>query len=100
MTPTEEPMIMHVTIHHPDPAKSDDMLEAMHRFEQQIRAQPGVLSVHTLKDAHTGALVSLAVWQSKDSWLSAQAAMIRAETDVDLSTWESQPPMVYHLEEI
>ncbi|HEY3344577.1 MAG TPA: antibiotic biosynthesis monooxygenase [Anaerolineaceae bacterium] len=93
-------MIMHVTIHHPDPEKTGGMVDALHRFEGQIRSQPGVLSVHTLKDSHTGALVSLAVWQSKDSWLSAQAAMIRAETDVDLSTWESQPPMVYHLEEI
>jgi hypothetical protein len=93
-------MIMHVTIHHPNPQSSGELIEAMHRFEHFIRSQPGVLSVHTLKDVHTGTLVTLAVWESKDGWLSAQPVMTRAETDEDFSAWESQPPLVYHLEEI
>ncbi len=93
-------MIMHMTIHHPNPEKSDQMVEAMHRIDRLVGAQPGVLSVHTLRDAHTGTLISLAVWASKDTWLSAQPALHRAESAEDFSVWESQPPLVYHLEEI
>ncbi len=93
-------MIMHLTIHHPDPEKTDDLVELARQFENQMRAQPGVLSVHTLKDVHTGVVVSLAVYSGKESWLTAQPAITRAESSEDFSHCESMPPTIYHLEEI
>lgn len=93
-------MIMHLTIHHPDPDKVDDLIETTRQFERAMRSQPGVLSVHTLKDVDTGAVVSLAVYSSKESWLEAQPAMARVETAEDFTLWDSEPPTIYHLEEI
>ncbi len=93
-------MIMHLTIHHPDPEKTDDLVELARQYERQMRAQPGVLSVHTLKDAHTGVVVSLAVYSGMETWLTAQSAIVRAESAEDFSRCESIPPTVYHLEEI
>ena len=93
-------MIMHMSIHHPDPEQVDEMVEAMRRFEHQMRPQPGVLSVHTLKDAHTGALISLTVYSGKETWLAAQPALARAEAGEDFSRWGGEPPLVFHLEEI
>jgi len=93
-------MIMHMSIHHPDPEQVDAMVEAMRRFERQMRAQPGVLSVHTLKDMNTGVLVSLTVYSGKEPWLAVQPAMAHAEAGEDFSRWEGEPPLVFHLEEI
>jgi hypothetical protein len=89
-------MILHISIHHPDPAKADELVEAMRHFESQMRAQPGVLSAHTLKDASTGALVSLAVYSGKETWLAAQPAI----ASEDFTRWEGEPPLVFHLEEV
>ncbi len=93
-------MIMHMTIHHPEPENVDDLVEAVREFERAIRSLPGVLSVHTLRDAHSGAVISLAVYSSKESWLTAQPTVLRAETGEDFSRWDSEPPKIYHLEEI
>ena len=93
-------MIMHMAIHHPEPGKAGDLVEALRQHEQQIRTQPGVLSVHTLKDAHSGAVVALAVYATKESWLAAQPGLARLESGEEFSGWESAPPTIYHLEEI
>lgn len=93
-------MIMHLSIHHPNPEASGQLAEAMHSFERSVRTLPGVLSVHTLKDPHTGALISLTVWSTKDAWLSAQNTVTRVENNENYSAFESQPPVSYHLEEV
>jgi heme-degrading monooxygenase HmoA len=93
-------MIFHLIVHHPAPEKTAELVELVREFERHVRAQPGVLSVHTLKDATTGAVVSLAVYTDKESWLMAQPSILHAETGEDFSRWDSEPPKVYHLEEI
>ena len=93
-------MIMHLTIRKPHPEKADALVDALHHIEQIIRGQPGVLSAHTLKDPTTGTLVFLCVWSNKESWLSGQPAVHRAETDADLPGLDHEPPVTYHLEEV
>jgi heme-degrading monooxygenase HmoA len=93
-------MIVHITIHHPTPEKTGELLELVRELERHVRTQPGVLSVHTLKDESSGALVSLAVYSDKESWLMAQPSILHEETGEDFSHWDSEPPKVYHLEEI
>ncbi len=93
-------MIMHLTIRQPLPEQADSLIDALHNFERVIKGQPGVLSAHTLKDPSTGTLISLCVWSTKESWLSGQPAVHRAETDANLPGLDQEPPITYHLEEV
>jgi len=93
-------MIMHMTIHHPHPDRVELLIDAMHQFQMVVSSKPGVLSVHTLRDTSTGALVELAVWSTKEAWLEAQQTMSQSEGLNNLTELETAPPIVYHLEEI
>jgi hypothetical protein len=65
------------------------VIDSMHRYGDTARKQPGLVSVHTLKDENTGELVGIAIWSSKESFLAARPALKNATDDFD--SWEKEP---------
>ena len=90
-------MFIHLAIHRPHADKADLLIDSMHRFGDAIRSQPGLREAHTLKDATSGALIGLAIWDSKESMLAARPAMQEAVKDDDFAAWEPAGPEIYHL---
>jgi hypothetical protein len=62
----------------------------MHRYGETAKKQPGLVSVHTLKDENTGELVGIAIWQSKESFLAARPALMKATEKDDFDAWEKE----------
>ncbi len=92
-------MLYVIAIHRPYPEKRQFMLESMHRFGAAARTQPGLLELHALSDAESGALVGFAVWDSKEAMMAARPKMREAIKDDPHSEWEPNPPEVFLLEE-
>jgi heme-degrading monooxygenase HmoA len=93
-------MVISISIHHPRPGKEELLIDSMHRYGAAARTQAGLVEVHTLKDARTGTLVGLAVWESEAAKNAAQTALWEAVKDDDFDDWESEPISGYLLEEV
>jgi hypothetical protein len=72
----------------------------MHRFGAAMKGQSGLQHVHTLRDQKTGALIGLAIWDTKEAWQAARPAMAEAVKDDNFEDWEDAPPEVLHLEAV
>ena len=93
-------MIVHLAIHAPKAEHVEDLIESMHRFAAGGSGQPGLQAVHTLRDATTGKLFGLAIWESREAFERGVRSMRTAvETDPFLD-WEEGEPDVYLLEEV
>jgi hypothetical protein len=67
------------------------LIDSMHRYGETAKKQPGLVSVHTLKDENTGELVGIAIWTSKESFLAARPALMKATEKGDFDAWEKEP---------
>jgi hypothetical protein len=93
-------MYVHLVIHHPKPDKASLLIDSMHRFGTAMQGQPGLVSVHTLQDQATGALVGLALWASQDAMLAARPLMAQAVANDPFDEWEDGDPQGYALESV
>ncbi|MCP4704387.1 MAG: hypothetical protein GY865_07235 [candidate division Zixibacteria bacterium] len=94
-------MFVHIGIHaKPKPGKENLLIESMHRFGTAMKTQPGLQQVHALQDSESGALLGLAIWDSKEAWEAARPIMLEAIKDDPFLEWEDEPPEVYHLDEV
>ena len=84
-------MFVNMSIHRPHADKERFLIESMHRYGEAAKAQPGLVSVHTLKDENTGELVGLAIWASKEAFLAARPALMMATEKDDFDAWEKEP---------
>ena len=91
-------MFVHIAIHHPRPGQEQGLIDSMHRFGAAARTQPGLREVHTLRDPNSGALVGMAIWETKEAWLVARRVMWDAVKDDNFGDWEDAPPEVFQLE--
>jgi hypothetical protein len=94
-------MFVHIGIHaRPKEGKEKQLIDSMHRFGAAMKTQPGLQQAHALLDSDSGALIGLAIWNSKKDWENARPAMLEAIKDDPFEEWEDEPPEVYHLEEV
>ena len=84
-------MFINMSIHIPHPDKERLLIESMHRYGEAAKKQPGLMSVHTLKDENTGELVGIAIWTSKESFLAARPPLRKATEKDDFDSWEKEP---------
>lgn len=63
----------------------------MHRYGEIAKKQPGLVSVHTLKDENTGELIGMAIWSSKESFLAARPALMKVTEKDDFDAGEKAP---------
>lgn len=88
---------VHIAIHRPRAGKSGDLTESMHRMRDAILAQPGAIDCYTLRDDESGALIGLAMWQSRAHYLAARPAMMAAVGDDPFDEWEDAPPDLFRM---
>jgi heme-degrading monooxygenase HmoA len=93
-------VIVHLAIHSPKPEHTGDVIASMHRFAEAASGQPGLRSVHSLRDSETGKLVGLAIWESREAFEQGVRAMRAAVEDDPFDEWEVSDPEVYLLEEV
>ena len=93
-------MLIQLSIHKPKPEYESALIDSMHRFGVAIKDKPGLIRVHTLKDAGEGKLFGLAIWESTEAMIAAAPAMMEATKDDDFELWESEPMSGYQLIEV
>lgn len=93
-------MFINISIHHPKPEYEEVLIDSMHRYGETVTKAAGAREVHTLKDARTGILVGLAIWDSKDDYLAARPALMETVKDDDFDLWEAKPIEGYQLENV
>ncbi len=64
-------MFVAIGIHRPYPEKEALLIDSMRRFGEVMKKQKGLRQVHQLRDERSGALVGLAIWDSKEDWEAA-----------------------------
>ena len=93
-------MIVHLAIHTPTPDGVEPLIASMQRFAAAGRTQPGLREVHTMRDAESGKLLGLAIWESRRAFENGVAAMRAAVEDDPFLDWEEGMPEVYVFEDV
>jgi heme-degrading monooxygenase HmoA len=93
-------MIAHIAIHSPNPENVDELIASMERFAAAGRSQPGLQEVHTMRDAESGTLLGLALWETREAFERGVQAMRAAVEDDLFPEWEDTPPQVYVFEDV
>jgi heme-degrading monooxygenase HmoA len=93
-------MIAHIAIHTPNPESVDELIASMERFAAAGRSQPGLQEVHTMRDAKSGTLLGLALWETREAFDRGVQAMRAAVDDDRFPEWEDSPPEVYVFEDV
>jgi hypothetical protein len=93
-------MFVHVAIHRPKSGKEKQLIDSMHRFANAVLREPGLQQVHTMMDQKSGALIGLAIWDSKEEWEAARPKMKDAMKNERFEEWEESATEVFHLEPV
>ncbi len=84
-------MFVLMSVHHPKPEHEAAVIDSMHRYGNALRGQPGLVSIHTLKDQTSKRLVGLAVFEAEEAF-QRLAPIARAAVQGDpFDVWESVP---------
>ena len=75
-------------IHYPDTQKERALIAAMHTFGERLRTQPGVFFVDVFKDDKNGTLLSMAIWESRQSFETGWSALA---PHIPSQEWEVRP---------
>lgn len=93
-------MIVHLAIHTPKPEGVEPLIASMQLFAAVGRKQPGLHEVHTMRDAESGKLLGLAIWESMEAFDRGVVAMRTAVEDDPFLDWEEGLPQVYVFEDV
>ena len=93
-------MFVHLSFHSPRPDHEADLVASMHRFGNAAAGAPGLLHAATLKEARSGRLVGLMVWDSRASWQEGVERSRAAVADDDFDLWEEREPESFLLDEV
>ena len=93
-------MFVHLAIHNPQPGKEGALLQSLHRMNSTIFGLPGLVQAHTLRDKGSAKVVRLTIWDSPASWRAAAPAVAEAVKAGHFEQWETEPPLVLHLDSV
>jgi heme-degrading monooxygenase HmoA len=93
-------MIAHLAIHTPKPESVEPLIASMQLFAAVGRKQAGLRDVRTMRDAESGKVLGLAIWDSMEAFQGGVVAMRAAVEDDPFSDWEERPPEVYLFEDV
>ena len=88
-------MFVSISVHRLKPGKEQLMIDSMRRYSA-AREAGGVQRIHELRDEGSGALVGLAIWDSKEAYEAAGPALMSAVEDDDFGDWHAEDWTVYH----
>jgi quinol monooxygenase YgiN len=90
-------MFVHLAIHHPKPEHTDDLLASMHRVDDAARNAEGLIQIGAWRDARSGRLVGLALWESHEAFEAAAPHIFATVADDPIMEWSQRPPDSLHL---
>jgi len=93
-------MFVVMSIHHPHPEFEAALIESMHRFGAAVRGKQGCREIHSLKDAGSGALIGLGIFDSREDWDRLAPLARAAVKDDDFDVWEETEPEGFLLSEV
>jgi hypothetical protein len=93
-------MFVSIAVHRVSADAEPPMIDSMHRYGEAAKAAGGIRQIHTLKDERSGALVGLAIWESKDAYEAAGPALMEAVANDDFDAWHVEPLQSYHCFEV
>jgi hypothetical protein len=93
-------MFVHVAIHRPKAGKDTLLIDSMHRLATAALRETGLQQVHTLMDHKSGAVISLAIWDSKEEWEAARTKMQDAVKNDRIQDWTDGAPEILQLEPV
>ena len=89
-------MFVSISVHRVKADAERLMIDSMHRYGEAARAAGGIREIHTLKDERSGALIGLALWESKDAYEAAGPALMEAVANDDFAAWHDGAWQSYH----
>jgi heme-degrading monooxygenase HmoA len=93
-------MFIHLSIHYPKAGRERELIASMRRFGAAATGIEGLREVHTLKDARSGTLLGLAIWEDEASWRAGVEVMRAAVADDPFEAWEEREADVFTLTEV
>jgi len=90
-------MFIHLAIHHPKPEHEADLLDSMHRLDRAAEGAPGLIRMGAWRDARSGRLVGLAMWESREAWEAAAPGIFATVDGDQIAQWCERPPDSLHL---
>ncbi len=93
-------MFATISVHRLKPGKEQLMIDSMRRFGAAAKQVGGVQRIHELKDEQSGAIIGLAIWDSKEDYEAAGPALMQAVEGDDLADWHEEQWAVYHCVEV
>lgn len=81
-------MYIVMSVHTPHDEHRDKVIDSMHRFQDAIKGEPGLVSIRTLADARSTRLVGLAIFDSPEDAARLLPIAGTAVADDDFDTWE------------
>lgn len=86
------PIFAHLSIHYPKPEHVGDVLASMQRLADAAQGAPGLIAIGPWRDARSGRLVGLALWESREAFEAAMPAIFQALPDEDPDgNWVERP---------
>jgi hypothetical protein len=95
-TRKEERLFVNISVHRVKPDQESLMIDSMRRYGAAARSAGGVREIHTLKDERSGALLGLAIWESKEAYEAAGPALMEAVEGDDFDAWHEEQGQSYH----
>jgi heme-degrading monooxygenase HmoA len=93
-------MFVHLGVHRPRAGKEDDLIDSLRRFGAAMEGRGGFRGAYVLRGQPPGALVSLALWESRRDWEAARPAMADAVKDDPFDEWEDESPAGFLVDEV
>ena len=88
----------HLTIKYPKPEHADDVLTSMQRVAELAQGAAGLIRIGPWRDARSGRIVGLALWESKQAFEAAMPRIFESYDDPDPDgTWCERPTDVLHI---
>jgi len=93
-------MLIFYSTHYPKPEFEDLMAESMHRYGELMATQHGLIFVAPwpFKDPEKGTLMGVTIWESRERFDAAMAAIQDIPHERPSHDWERQPTEVFMLD--
>ncbi len=88
----------HLSIHYPKPPHMAETLDSMRRVADAAQGAPGLIGIGPWRDARSGRIIGLSLWESKEAFEAAMPAIFESLPDRDPDgEWQERPPDGFRL---
>ncbi len=91
-------VFVHLAIKYSKPEHVADNIASMRRVADAAQGAPGLIGIGPWRDARSGRVIGLSLWESKEAFESAMRSVFASLPDLDPDgEWDERPPDSFHL---